>query len=52
MDKPEVVVVDIKIPFNSMVMLMLKLVVAAVPAYLLLCLLVFLFIGLTNFIPR
>lgn len=52
MDKQEVVVVDIKIPFWSMVMLMVKWVIAAIPAFIILYLLAFLFFGLVNFLPR
>jgi hypothetical protein len=36
MDQQAVVVVDIKIPFWSMVILMVKLVIAAIPAFIIL----------------
>jgi hypothetical protein len=35
-DKREVVVTDVKIPFWSMVMLMVKLAIAAIPAFIIL----------------
>ena len=35
-EKPEVVVTDVKIPFWSMVMLMVKLAIAAIPALIIL----------------
>ena len=52
MDRQEVVVVDIKIPFWSMVILMVKWAVAAIPAFIILFVLVFVLFGLPNFLPR
>lgn len=52
MDRQEVVVVDIKIPFWSMVILMVKWVVAAIPAFIILFVLAFVFFGLSNFLTR
>jgi hypothetical protein len=52
MDKQEVVVVEIKIPFWSMVILIVKWAVAAIPAFIILYLLAFVFFGLPNFFPR
>jgi hypothetical protein len=52
MDRQEVVVVDVKIPFGSMVILLLKWALAAIPAFLILYVLGFVLFGLPNFIPR
>lgn len=52
MDKQEVVVVDINIPFWSMVIFMMKWVVAAIPSFIILSLFAFVFFGLSNFLPR
>jgi len=52
MDRQEVVVVDINIPFLSMVILMVKWAVAVIPALIILFGLAFVFFGLPNFFPR
>ena len=52
MDRQEVVVVDIKIPFWSMVVLIMKWVLAAIPAFIILYVIAFLLFGLPNFFPR
>lgn len=52
MDKQQVVVVDIKIPFGSMVILMMKWAIAAIPAFIILSLVAYVFFVLPNFIPR
>lgn len=52
MDKQEVVVVDIKIPFWSMVILIVKWAVAAIPAFIILYLVAFVLFGLPNFLAR
>ena len=52
MDRQAVVVVDIKIPFWSMVILLVKWVVAAIPAFIILFVLAFVFFGLAHFFPR
>jgi hypothetical protein len=52
MDKQEVVIVDIKIPFWSMVILIVKWAVAAIPALIILYLLAFVFFGLPNYFLR
>lgn len=50
MDRQEVVVVDIRIPFLSMVWLMVKLGLAAIPAFIILYVLAFLLFTLPNFL--
>ena len=52
MDRQEVVVVDIDIPFWSMVTLMVKWAIAAIPAFIILYVWVFILFGLANFFPR
>ena len=52
MDRQEVVVVDIKIPFWSMVVLIMKWVLAAIPAFIILYVIAFLLFGLPNFFSR
>jgi hypothetical protein len=52
MNSQEVVVVDIKIPFWSMVILLVKWAVAAIPAFIILYLFAFVLFGLLNFVPR
>jgi hypothetical protein len=52
MDRQEVVIIDINIPFRSMVMLIVKLAIAAIPAFFILYVLAFVLFGLPNFIPR
>jgi hypothetical protein len=52
MDRQEVVVVDINIPFWSMVTLMVKWAFAAIPAFIILYVWAFILFGLVNFFPR
>lgn len=50
MDRQEVVVVDVRIPFWSMVWLMVKWALAAIPALLILYALAFVLFTLPNFL--
>ncbi|MFC4309991.1 hypothetical protein ACFPN2_12950 [Steroidobacter flavus] len=50
MDRQEVVVVDVRIPFWSLVWLMVKVALAAIPAFIILYVLGFLLLGLPNFL--
>lgn len=52
MDKQEIVIVDISIPLRSMVIFMLKLAVAAIPAVIILFMLAFVLLVLPNYLPR
>jgi hypothetical protein len=48
----EVVIVDIRIPFLSMVFLLVKWALAAIPAFIILYVLGSVLFGLPNFFPR